>query len=249
MFRRQGTGPAVILLHGFASSSMFWSEMSGRLGKHYDLIAVDWPGFGAAPATPALSCVTDFAQAVLALADSLGLKQFCVMGHSMSGFVVQELLAHHQHRLTAAVLYGAGLKVDASRRFESLDDTLRRLRQDGAAATACRIVHNWFADPNDGGAALQACLSAAEGMTEEGAAGALRAFSDLDYTGSLKQSNTPALVILGEQERSHPSASAIELCAALPDAYIVILPHCGHAAHLEQPDLFETALLEFLPAS
>ncbi|TEA77090.1 alpha/beta hydrolase [Allopusillimonas ginsengisoli] len=245
-FRREGSGPAIILLHGFASSSGFWSDLSRRLCDRYDLIAIDWPGFGSAPPAPALETAAAFAQAVLALADSLGLDKFCVIGHSMSGFVVQELLAHHEHRLMAAVLYGAGLKVDASRRFESLDDTLSSLHRDGPATTADRIVRNWFASPQDSTYAMQVCLQAAQGMTGEGAAAALRAFFDSDYTGRLSHVRTPVLVILGEQERSHPPDSAIALSQALPNACLVMLPRCGHAAHLEEPGLFETALLEFM---
>ncbi len=243
-FRREGSGPAIILLHGFASSSRFWSDISRRLHPRYDLIAIDWPGFGAAPPSPPLKTVAEFALAVLALADELGLDRFCVIGHSMSGFVVQELLVQHGDRLTAAVLYGAGLKVDPSRRFESLDDTVRRLHRDGSAVTAARIVRNWFAHPHD--YALQVCLQAAQGMTEAGAEAALRAFSAADYTGRLRCARTRTLVILGEEERSHPPASATELCSALPNANMIMLPCCGHAAHLEQPELFDAALLAFL---
>lgn len=245
-YRREGCGPAMFLLHGFASSSAFWSALSHTLSSQYDVIAPDWPGFGTETAAPVLESVEDFAVAVLALADALGIEQFYVMGHSMSGFVVQELLCRHGHRLLGAVLYGAGLRVDSTRRFESLDDTLQRVREDGPDVTGARIVRQWFVDGCNRKAAEHVCVQAAQGMTAQGAVAALRAFFHADYTGRLQEVKTPVLVILGEGERSHPPASAVQLWAAFPDAHLAILPYCGHAAHLEQPELFERSLYAFL---
>lgn len=245
-YRRRGRGPAVVLLHGFASSSLFWSGLMDALQADFDLIAPDWPGFGAAGRQQPYRRLQDFAAGLVALADELGLERMHVVGHSMSGFVVQELLCRHPERLDRAVLYGAGLNVNRGRRFESVAQTLQRLQAEGTDAAARRVVDSWFADAARSAAARAACLEAAAGMSAEGAAAAIEATQDADYTGKLRGCATPALVLSGEAERSHPPASALELYHALGNAHLCILPLCGHAAHLEQPLWFEGVLREFL---
>lgn len=245
-YRRQGRGPALILLHGFASSSLFWSALMDSLQADFDVIAPDWPGFGAAGQELPYGRLQEFAAGVAALADELGLERFHVVGHSMSGFVVQELLCRHSARLDTAVLYGAGLSVNKGRRFETVAQTLQRLRTEGPAAAARRVVDSWFAQPSRSADAHAACLAAAAGMSVEAAAAAIEATQHADYTDKLQGCDTPVLVLGGEAERSHPPASALELQRALGNAHLCILPFCGHAAHLEQPQWFEAVLRSFL---
>ncbi|MBV6304168.1 alpha/beta hydrolase [Candidimonas humi] len=244
--RRKGSGPAVVLLHGFASSSLFWSGLMDSLQADFDLIAPDWPGFGAAGRQPPYRRLQDFASGLFGLADELGLERMHVVGHSMSGFVVQELLCRHPDRLDRVVLYGAGLSVNRGRRFETVAQTLQGLRAEGVEAAARKVVDSWFADAERSTAARAACLEAAAGMSAEGAAAAIEATQDADYTDKLRSCATPALVLSGEAERSHPPASALELYRALGNAHLCILPLCGHAAHLERPLWFEAVLREFL---
>jgi len=243
-----GRGPALFLLHGFASSGAFFADMAGRLSHHYDVIMPDWPGFGTSSKQAPLASIGDFAKAVLCLADQLQIQRFFVLGHSMSGFVVQQLLLEHADRLHGAILYGAGLKVHAARRFESLAETLRRVESLTPAELARDTIRHWLAQPETNTDLFDACLQAAQGMTRQAAVHAVRAFAQADYTGCLDQVETPALIILGEAERSHPPSSALELQRALPHSHLAILPFSGHAAHLEQPVLFERALLAFLQA-
>ncbi len=245
-YRRQGRGEAVMLLHGFASSSLFWAALMERLGTQFDVIAPDWPGFGATPEAVPYASLAGFAGGVIDLADKLGLERFHVIGHSMGGFVVQDLLCEHARRLHSAVLYGAGLSVNRARRFEAIAETLLRLEAEGVDATIKRVVSSWFADPVRDAKVHRLCVEAGRGMTLPAAAAAIRAMEHVDFTGRLGQAQTRALVISGEAERSHPPASAMELRDALANAHLCILPFCGHAAHLEQPEWFEMVVREFL---
>ena len=247
-YRRWGNGVPLILIHGFASSSAVWEDFGQSLGDQFDVIAIDWPGFGASSEQTPLKSVQSFARAIIDFAAGLNVGPFFVMGHSMSGFVVQELLANHHDHVLGAVLYGAGLRLDKALRFESIDQTLRRLHEDGAQATALRVIGHWFVDPKANADAVEVCQRAAAGMTVSAADAAIRAFESLDYTGLLADVRKPVLIILGEGERSHPPQSALALRAALPGSHMAVLPFAGHAAHLEQPQLFSMILRQFLNA-
>lgn len=245
-YQRSGTGEPVFLLHGFASSSLIWESLTRHLERYFDVISIDWPGFGASEREPPYTSLEQFAEGVLTLASQLGITQFHVLGHSMSGFVVQQLLHKHADSLFSAILYGAGLKLDKSRRFETIEATLQKLEKDGAEASAQRVVNTWFLDIQAHPKALETCLDAARGMSVEAGSAAIRAMENADFTNRLAQVSVPTLIILGEGERSHPPSSALELNAALPHAHLAVLPFAAHAAHLEQPELFEHITQQFL---
>ena len=60
--------------------------------------------------------------------------------------------------------------------------------------------------------------------------------------------HVPTLVLVGDRDPLTPPIRAREMADALPDAQLVIVPGCGHASTLEQPDAVNAALLEWLEA-
>ncbi|CUI88185.1 alpha/beta fold hydrolase [Achromobacter aegrifaciens] len=244
-YTRRGSGRPLFLLHGFCSSSAIWSGLLGALADEHDVIAVDWPGFGRGAQAAPLQGLPAYADALVALADELGIASFDVLGHSFSGFVAQQLLCAVPGRVGRAVLYGAGLRVDGAARFEPMDQTLARLRADGPWATARRVLGAWFRQ-GEQAPAYAGCLEDGMSMSAAGAASMIAAVAGVDYTQALAAVRAPVLVISGELERSHPLPSALALRAALTHGSLCVLPDCGHAAHLERPLLFNTAVREFL---
>lgn len=242
---RFGRGEPVILLHGFCGGAEAWHPTIVHLCRRHEVIAPDWPGYGRNRDAAPLQSVAEMAAHVIALADALELPRFHVIGHSMSGFVVQQLLIDHPGRIGRAVLYGACLAMKSAGRFESAVDTADRLRREGVDATVERIAATWFvagaADP-----AYPACVDAGRHMTMDAALAAMSACRDVDYTGRLGNVSSKTLVIIGERERTAPPDTALQLARELPGSSLCILPGCAHAAHLERPELFNQIVGQFL---
>ena len=102
-FHRTGTGPPLVLLHGIGSSHRVWSPVVAALAEHFDVIAVDLPGFGESPplATGVEPHPAALAGAVDALLDGLGIVAPAVAGNSLGGWVALELA---EVRPTAALV-------------------------------------------------------------------------------------------------------------------------------------------------
>jgi abhydrolase domain-containing protein 14 len=66
------------------------------------------------------------------------------------------------------------------------------------------------------------------------------------YAKKLTQNPVPALIIWGERDQLIPAKVATKLAVGFKTAEVVILPNAGHAAYLDEPDLFHEALLQFL---
>ncbi len=235
----------IFLLHGFASSAKTWDATRHALERSFQVVTPDWPGFGNRADEAPLGSAGAMAQFVIAHADTLGVQRFHVLGYSMSGFVVQELLSAHATRIGRAVLYGAGARVDAARRFEPLQRTLERLQADGVEKTVQRVAGTWFCE-GDQAPAYKSCVEAGRKMSLDAAVAAMRAFEQSDYRGQLGAVSQPVLVIMGERDRTFPIGMGVELRDAIPGAQLCVLPGCAHAAHLERPDLFNRVVCEFL---
>lgn len=239
--------PALFLLHGFCGSSQTWSALAPALSDVFSVWTPDWPGFGDRLEQRPLESVAAMARQVLALADAEGLERFHVLGHSMSGFVVQELLRDHAERVDRAVIYGSFASMQAGGRFESVQDTAARVQREGVAATAQRIVTTWFVD---GAAHPRHAESVAQGtrMSMDAALAAMQACAPVDYSGALAQVQRPVLVITGEHDRTASLNASIALARGIPGAALCVLPQAAHAAHLEQAALFQLAVRRFLLA-
>lgn len=89
-YRATGTGIPVIILHGLFGSSRNWSSLSKKLADHYQIITPDLRNHGESPHTDKMD-YAGMAEDVLALAESLNLAEYTVIGHSMGGKVGMQM--------------------------------------------------------------------------------------------------------------------------------------------------------------
>lgn len=241
---RFGRGTPVMLLHGFCGGADSWQPTAAHLSRHHEVIVPDWPGYGDSHALAPCATIEAMAERVIALADAMALHRFHLLGHSMSGFVVLELLLRHPQRIGKAVLYGACLAMHGGGRFESAGDTLARIERDGVEATARHIVATWFVDGASHPAFAQSAASGSR-MSKPAAEAAMAACRDVDYSDRLDTVRSPTLVIAGERDRTAPPETALRLARALPGSSLCVLPDCAHAAHLERAGLFNQVVTDY----
>jgi 2-succinyl-6-hydroxy-2,4-cyclohexadiene-1-carboxylate synthase len=255
-YTRGGSGPPLLLLHGFTGSGAEWAGLWPRLGERRELIAPDLIGHGRsfAPADPARytmeRCVAD----LLGLLDELGLACVDLLGYSMGGRVALQLAAAAPERVGHLILESAspGLAEPGERAARmASDETLAAwIEQEGLEW----FVDHWAAIPLF---ASQAALPAAvraelrarrlRGSTC-GYANSLRGMGTGRQTslwGRLPQLAMPTLLISGELDVKYVALGA-QMAALLPNTRHIVVPAAGHTVHLEQPERFAELVLSFL---
>lgn len=244
---RAGSGPPLVLVHGYLGGSAQWQDQLGAFAATHDVIAPDLPGFGAAAALPGPASIAGFAEAVTGCLDRLGIGRFALLGHSMGGMIVQEMAARLGDRIERLVLYGTGPLGRMPDRFEPLETSMARLAADGVAATADRICATWFVEEDRAPGYLLA-RDIGRRANPDAARNALGAMRDWDGRAALAQLRMPCRILWGDRDRSYRWSQVAALWQGIPGAGLGVVPGTSHAVHLEKPGLFNDLLQDFLPA-
>lgn len=209
-----------------------------------------------------------YARALLALLDHLGMDTTCLLGHSHGGFVAQYFALHHPDRVTGLVLYdsapvtGPEHGAEAQRAVAEfahrnadrpeLPDVLAALQatasladDDGMNAALRGLLPAYFAD-YWGREAEFAPLRATVRGTHISGLDARLAPDVIDDRATLGSSSVPALVLVGRFDVICGPRWAHELADLIPRSRLVVLEHSGHFGHLEEPELFREAVVDFV---
>ncbi|PLY06939.1 MAG: alpha/beta hydrolase [Desulfuromonas sp.] len=249
-FSEKGNGPAVLLIHGFPLNRRMWQpQLEALAGAGYRVIAPDLPGFGASPPLTGPVTMRHYAAALVALLEQLEIDQAVVCGMSMGGYVLLSMLEHFPARVAAA-----GFIVTRA----AADDAAGKVKRSELAVTArsqgAEPVADIFAELVFAPQTLQQRPELVETVrgwmlscNPEGAAGALEAMRERpDYVERLGEIGHPALVVGAAQDRAIPLGESQLLAAGLSQGELVTIENAGHMVNLEQPDIFNHALIDFL---
>jgi len=97
---RQGSGPPLILLHGYPENLQIWHELVPLLAGHFEVIAFDWPGMGYSQAWPGGATPAHMAKRLLALIDGWGLDKVSLLGMDMGGQPALVFAAEYPNRIS-----------------------------------------------------------------------------------------------------------------------------------------------------
>lgn len=246
-YHRHGSGPALVLQHGFLGGAGYWAPQIEALCESFDVIAPDLAGFAGSAGEPVRASIRGHAEALIELLDALGIERFHLMGHSMGGMVAQQVALDWPRRVDRLLLYGTASKGFLDDRFESLDESIERIKRLGTEACAAHIAKTWLVD-GDASAHYPLCLESARGASRTAAIAALGAIRRWSVSERLHELKLPTLVLCGDHDRSVAIRHALDLQRAIQNAELCILPGSAHCAHLDARDLFTEAVRRFLAA-
>ena len=243
-YTRRGHGKTIVFVHGYFGGAGHWTDQVAYFSKNYDVIAPNLAGFGDSAHLAAPDRIEGHAALIWQTLDSLGIDQIYLLGHSMGGMIVQQMTAMQPARVSKLVAYGTGPVGSLPGRFETLDESRRRIVEDGTEATMRRIAATWLVD-GEVSKGYAACLAEGIKGTQQAALASLDAWEYWNGVDALSSIMAPSLVVWGDKDRSYPRSQIDALLAGIPNSRLALMPGCSHAAHLEDPDQFNALLDEF----
>jgi pimeloyl-ACP methyl ester carboxylesterase len=245
-----GSRDVLLLVHAFPVGMRMWEPLEVPGG--WRALAPSMPGFDGAPLPPAGStAIDDYARAVLAFADALGVDHAVVGGVSMGGYVTFALWRLARLRWRGLVLADTKAAADTEGARAGRETMLATLRERGTRGVADDMLPKLLGETTR---AARPALAGhvrrlIERQTAEGVAAAVVRLRDRpDSTGTLGDIGVPVLVAVGEEDTVTPPADSEAMQARLEDARLVRIPAAGHLAVMENPAAFNAAIAEFLTA-
>lgn len=232
-----GSGPTVLLTHGYSATAEMWKSNIAALAPRYRLILWDMRGHGQtdSPGDPAAYSEEATVADMAALLDVYSVEQAVIGGLSLGGYMSLAFHLAHPKRVKALMLLdtGPGYKRDDPRGGwnKRAEATAREYETKGLAALGRSAE------------VLASNHRSAQGLAH--AARGMLAQRDARVINSLDSIKVPTLVLVGAKDE--PFLAATDYMASkIPGATKIVIPNAGHAANIDQPEAFNRAALAFL---
>tara|TARA_B100000809_G_scaffold55104_1_gene50901 strand:+ start:1531 stop:2289 length:759 start_codon:yes stop_codon:yes gene_type:complete len=240
-----GSGFPLVLVHGYLGSSEMWSLQKEFLSKNFRVISPALPGFGESYKAQSLNSINAIAKFVFKCLDEKKITEFHLMGHSMGGMIVQEMVKISGDRIKKLICFATGSIGDIPGRFESMDTTRERLKKDGLKETVNRVPKKWFVEGNKA-KYYYLCEQAVKNISIQSADNALIAMKNWRGYENLKNIKQDALIIWGDRDGSYNFDQVDTLKKNIPNSKLEIFKGCCHNVHLEEPQKFNEIVKNFL---
>jgi len=236
---RDAGGATLLCVHGSGADHRLWTAQD-RLADRYTVASVALSGHGPSDdidATPGFETLAAYADDVVATAEAVDAD--VLVGNSLGGAVVQQILLERDVAPDAVVLSGTGAKLAV------LSDLLDWLAED--FERAIDFLHGedrLFHDPDPGveEASVAAMRECGRAVTERD----FRTCHEFDVRDRVAEISVPTLAAVGEHDRLTPPEYHDYLADTLQDCSVAVVPEAAHLAMIESATAFNGAVDEFL---
>lgn len=253
-----GSGHPLLLISGVGYGLWFWHKVVPELAKDFQVITFDNRGAGQTDKPGGYYSVPMMAADTAGLLDALNIREAYVMGHSLGGFIAQELVVSRPELVSKLVLastnYGGknvipitpeALEVLTNREGDPIELVKRGIDiacAPGFAERQPEVVQE-LVDYR-----LTVPVPPLQYQAQVVAGGGMAALTDEQVDQRMKAIQVPTLILFGEHDRVVPPGNADLMAAKIANSRVKIIPDTGHIFPIEDPKATVKALREFLTA-
>lgn len=245
----EGQGDNLLLIHGVTSFIGNWRFVRPHLSKHFHLVLPDLRGHGQSDKPLTHYSVEMFAQDMIGLLDELGIERCIVAGHSLGGFISQQVTLDAPKRVRALILICTAPRVDVEAAMAQVQVS-QQLHGLPPEQVIEKQLELYYENPDE--------LRSTPGMIETlkkdinqsqenlvshgYAQGAAVAFN---VEGRLDEIQAPTLIIQCAQDKTFPLRWGEYLRDHIPNATLRVINKTSHSIQMEQPEKLAQAIAEF----
>ena len=256
-YEEVGQGTPLLFVHEFAGDHRSWEPQIREFGKRYRCIAYAARGYPPSdvPDDAGTYSYHHVMRDCVAVLDNLKIDSAHIVGLSMGGYATLQVALSHPTRVRSMTLAGTG---SGSERWytETFRKNSRALADQFEREGSAAVAKSYGRGPSR----IPFAIKDARGFAEfskhlaehdpRGSAHTSRSFqgarpSIYDFENAIRKLTIPALIVVGDEDDRCIEPSLF-LKAALSGSGLLVMPKTGHAANLEEPDLFNQVLGDFL---
>lgn len=245
-----GQGIPLLFIHGYPLSRRIWKPQMEGLSDTASVISVDLRGHGESYPFEGPYTMDLLAGDCKRLLDDLNVKlPIVVCGLSMGGYVTMALFRRYPRIFRGVILMSTRTAPDSSEAKRNRDAAIFNVREHGVSFIANNMLPK-MVSPVTLSSKPKLVDIIHDIMMEtsvQGVVGALQGMRDRpDSTPLLSQINCPVLIIHGEDDQLIPIHDAESMNGQIPDSRLIAIPEAGHLLNLEQPEIFNQAIRDFI---
>lgn len=240
-----GDGPAIVMIHGLGGTSNTFQPLMSGLGS-FRVVRPDLPGSGRSPVPFEALSIAFFAEAIVDLVATLGIRNAHFVGHSLGTIVCQEIAAQHPGLVASLCLFGALTEPpDAAR--NGLTERARKVRAEGMADIADAIVANTLSTSTHT-SKPEAVAFVRESVMRQSPEGYARTCEALSRAVAVdaRRIAAPTLLITGDSDPVAPLSMAQSLADKISGAALSTVDRSGHWVTIEKAQECTRLLADFL---
>jgi 3-oxoadipate enol-lactonase len=243
-----GSGPSVVLLHGYPFNRSMWADQMAELKQHHRVIVPDLRGHGGSAVSSAAS-MQSMATDVASLLETLNISRATIGGLSMGGYVALAFYRLFPLRVRSLVLADTRAQADTDEGKENREKQAQKALSEGMEGIADGLLPKLLAPETV--TKHPEIVKRLRGMmaetNPEGAAAALRGMAGRqDQTSFLSRIIAPTLILVGSEDAVTPVADSELMHREIGGSRLKIIEGAGHVSNLERPEEFNAALVKFL---
>ena len=246
-YQVEGSGPWITLSHSLTCDLTMWDEIAVSLAPTFTVLRYDTRGHGGTGVPAGDYSFEQLSTDVTGLLDALHIERTHFVGLSMGGMIGQHLALAAPQRLNKLVIASSTSRIppEASPLW---DERIAIARTQGCAGLVEGTLGRWFtsefraARPDT----MQRIGRLIANTPTAGYAGCVAAIRHLDITARIGAIRTPTLVIVGAQDPGTPPAMSEVIATTIPGARLEIIPSASHLSCIEQPEIFQRLVGDFL---
>lgn len=235
---REGSGEAVLLVHGLGGTSNTWAALGPTLARH-TVVRPDLPGSGRSARVGGALSIGGFVQALLKVLDGCNLAGVHLVGHSLGTIVATHLAASHPARVRSLALFGPLLAPPEGARA-AIRARGEKARQGGAAAMQeiadALVQASTSAETRARRPAAVAFVR--ESLMRQDADGYARTCDALAdaQPADVSRIGCPTLLVTGDEDVVAPPQSVRMIGDRIRGSRVEVLRGCGHWTPIEMPE-------------
>jgi len=242
----EGAGEPLVLLHGLGSSSMDWEYQVPALSQHYRVIAPCLRGFGRSEKPEGAHSVKTWSEDVVALLNYLDLGEVHLLGFSMGGAISFQTAADHPQLLRSLTILNSqpSFELDHWSKHMMVLTRIGMARTLGMSRMARYVARRMFPHPHQSD--LQArMIERHSGNCRASYVAAVNALAGWTVAGEIHRIDHPTLVLAADQDFT-PLSEKQAYVELMPNARLVEISDSLHVSHVDQADVVNAQVLEFL---
>lgn len=242
-----GSGPCIVLLHGFAEDCSIWVNQIEKLQDHYEVIAIDLPGFGKSqPINKEHFSLDDIAELIHEFIMQRKLNHFIMIGHSLGGYVAVSYLKKYPEKLLGLGLFHSHIFNDSSEKIAVRIKSIEFIQKNGTLPFLHTSIPGLFKNHKNFRKEIIKLIESASTLSEATLIGYYYAMMNrLDASEMIQKTNLPILFAIGQYDQTITFKDSFRQLSMPNQAHVFILRSSAHMGMIEEPEKSSYLLKEF----